>query len=72
MHGTRDASRFVQETDMFTTLNTHFAALCLVLAAAALSGCDRRAGDTAATASATPGNVTTTPAPMPPASAASQ
>ena len=51
---------------MNTSLTTRLAVL--VLAAFALGGCDRRATDTAAT----PSTSTTTPAPMSPASAASQ
>lgn len=63
-----------------TCLNTRLAALAVALAAAALSGCDRRETNTPVTPSTRPADSTSTPTtppatapmPTPPASAASQ
>ncbi len=53
-------------TSIHTRVHTRIAALCLGLAAVLLGGCDQRPAD-----NPVPPASTTTPAPMPPASAAS-
>jgi predicted small secreted protein len=58
---------------MNITLPKRIVAVSLALACIALSGCDRRTADGAGTPSNPAGTATTpTPAPMPPASAASR